>query len=406
MASYLSRISVIMKQMNRKDRLLFGAYTLISAGMLILAFAAGYIVRGRALPFAEDRYPLLIEAQDILDRAYLGDVPDITGLNYELVRGLVTAYNDPYTVFVEPVQAELNADDLSGSYGGIGSILRRTEAGDLALSPFPDSPAAEAGLQEGDLLLAVGDTSIAAEMTIEEIVALVRGPEGTRVTLTVQTGDDDPRDVRVERRAIDIPSVTWRVLDNAPTIGLITLIRFSDRSAEEVADALADFEAQGVEMLILDLRNNGGGLLDASIDVADLFLDGGVVLYEQRLNEPEETYSARPGGAAIEQPLVILVNGNSASASEILAGALRELGRATLIGQNTFGKNSVQLIFELTDGSSLHVTHARWFTPDRTDLAAGGLTPDIVLEFDAEAHQQGFDPELDRAVEYLQNTAE
>lgn len=391
--------------MNLREFGRYAAYTVFAMAMVSLTFAAGWVARGEFGTPSDERYPLLAEAQRHLDRSFLGEVPDETTRSYGLIRGLVDTYNDRYTFFVEPVQARLDSDDLAGTYGGIGSYLTRNEDGELALEPFEDSPAAEAGILIGDILLRVDDTEITPEMSLDEIVSIVRGPEGSTVRLQVRTGDNAPRELDVTRREIPLPSVSHRVLEQDDTIGLIRMTRFADTSADEVEAAIEDLRSQGVDKLVIDLRNNGGGLLTAATDTADLFLEEGVILYEEDVDTGEQTYRARSGGAATDLPIVILINELTASASEILAGALRENGRAVLIGQNSFGKTSVQLIHALSDGSSLHVTHARWYTPDRTNIEDGGLAPDIFLEFDADAHGQGLDPELERAVEYLQNTA-
>lgn len=387
--------------MTRKDWLQTIFYTLLSVVLFGATFGAGYYFRGTQYRTLSDRYPLLAEVQAILDDRYLGETLDDTALNRALVRGLLEAYEDPYTFYVEPVQAQLNSDNLAGVYGGIGSYLSRNAAGDLVLDPFPNSPAEQAGILTDDVLLEVDDTPITPELSIDDIVSIVRGPVGTVVTLLIRTGDDAPREVEVTRAQIDLPSVDWRLLEQDPTIGYIRLTRFSDRSAEEITTAIQDLRDDGATRLVLDLRNNGGGLLDSAVEVADVFLGAGVVMYEEILGQPEKTFRAENGEIGEDLPLVVLVNGNSASASEILAGALQDRDRAPLIGQTTFGKGSVQLIFPLSDGGSLHVTNARWFTPNRTNLSAGGLTPDIMIEFDADAHGQGFDPELTRAIEVL-----
>ena len=215
--------------------------------------------------------------------------------------------------------------------------------------------------------------------------------------LTIQHGEQPPVELTIQRQEFEIPSVTWRLLDGQPQIGLVAISRFSSRTADEVDRAFNELTAQGATSLILDLRDNPGGLLDASIQVADDFLDGGVVAFETRRNGGDRTFSAPGRGFAADVPLAVLVNHGTASAAEVVAGALADRQRAPLIGEATYGKGSVQLVFDLPDGSSVHVTSARWYTPLRTPLDGHGLTP----TYETAARDEANDPALDRAVEYL-----
>jgi carboxyl-terminal processing protease len=196
--------------------------------------------------------------------------------------------------------------------------------------------------------------------------------------------------------------VAYHILDNAPRIGYIAINRFTDRSSDEVQRAAKDLRQKGATQLILDLRDNGGGLLSAAVDVTSQFVKDGVVLYEQQKGQPERAFRAKPGGVAFDMLMVVLVNHGTASASEIVAGALRDDGRATLIGDTTYGKGSVQHIYELDDGSSLHVTAAEWFTPNRHQLTGHGLVPDIAISRSNDDIAAGRDPQLERAIDYLQ----
>jgi carboxyl-terminal processing protease len=256
----------------------------------------------------------------------------------------------------------------------------------------------------GDILLAVDGVEITADMTVTDIVDMVKGEKGSTVILTVlHPGESEPVDIEVERDDILIPSVTYRLLSEDENIGYIQLTRFSGESTNEIQAAVTDLTEQGADKLILDLRNNGGGLLDAAVNVSDHFLDEGPVLYQQTQGEDERTYESSDETLAPDVPMVVLVNGGTASASEILAGALRDRERAILVGQRTFGKGSVQLVFDLSDGSSVHVTSARWFTPARHQLDQQGLEPDIAVEITQEAIDNGRDEILNQAIEYLQN---
>jgi carboxyl-terminal processing protease len=306
-------------------------------------------------------------------------------------------FRTPYTVFLEPPSQELETQTLQGEFGGIGVNIRRVEAGEVILSPFPDYPAIQAGIQEGDILEAVDSQPITIEMTLDEISALVRGLVGTQVQITFRRGTEAAQTVTLTRVKVEIPSVTGHLLDQDRTLGLIAISRFSEKTPAETQAMIDQLQKQGAQGFVLDLRGNGGGLLTSGIDTASLFLDSGVIMYEQQQGQAEKTYSTSQPGAEASLSLAIIVNHGTASASEIVAGALRDRGRAPLIGQTTFGKGSVQLIFELSDHSSIHITNARWFTPQRTELDGLGLKPD----FEIEPGVNGADPELDKAIEYL-----
>ena len=380
------------------------------------AFAAGFLARelvdGRnnaTLAHAEpdEETALFQEAWALIEGNFLGTLPESRQVTYGAIRGSLATLNDPYTVFIEPAARDVERERLQGSFGGIGAYITRSEeTGEVTLEPIPGNPAEAAGILAGDVLLAVDGRAITAEMTVPEIVDLVKGEKGTTVTLTVRHPDAvEPVDIGVVRADILLPSVTYRLLEADPTIGYIALSRFSGESGNEVGAALQDLLAQGATRLVLDLRQNGGGLRDAAVDVADHFLDGGPVLYLESQEEGEIVYNATDETLAPDQPLVVLIDGGTASASEIVAGALSDRQRATLIGSKSFGKGSVQLVFDLSDGSSVHVTSARWLTPNHRTLDGNGLEPDIPVTTTQEDIDNGRDPVLDRAVQYLQEAA-
>ena len=245
---------------------------------------------------------------------------------------------------------------------------------------------------------------VTPEMSVDDVVNQIRGEVGTEVTLTVRRqGSDDPVVIVITRSIIETPSADWRVLDENPDIGYMRLSAFTERSPSEIETAITELTEQGASSFILDLRGNGGGLLDAAVAVASEFLSEGVVVREDRQNEGEREYSVRSGGNLLDAPLVLLVNGGTASASEIVAGALQDYDRATLIGEKTFGKGSVQLIYELSDNSRLHVTVAKWFTPNGNKIEGTGLTPDVEVLFTEDDHANQRDPQLERAIDFMQN---
>lgn len=369
------------------------------------AFLGGYVVRDMESASAQSGsdFPLLVEAVDYINEFYVKDRPDQTELEYALIRAYVAALGDPNTFFIEPAVAASESDSLAGRYGGIGVDIQINEDGLFVLYPFVDSPAAREGIRDGDVLLEINASSIALGITMDEIRQSLRGEivEGAGVTLLVRNLEDDADAERllfVPFEEILVPSVTWRPLFEAPEIGYISISRFTSRTPEEFVQGISELQAAGVTSLVLDLRGNPGGLLQESIQVAGQFFDGGVLSIEERVTG-ESTKDDEPGGIVLDLPVVVLVNGGTASASEIVAGALQARGRGIVIGQQTFGKGSIQSIFALSDSSSIHVTVALWYKPDGGELDGVGLTPDIPMIPD----ENGRDVELGEAIRYLQS---
>jgi carboxyl-terminal processing protease len=323
-------------------------------------------------------------AWEILDHDFFGTKPDAIARTHGAIRGMVESFNDPYTDFVEPQPRSLERDELAGHFGGIGANIELTTTGYL-LYPQPGMPAAEAGVLDGDLLLLVDDHEITPAMSLDDIAALVRGPVGSTVTLVVrrtpaQGGDAQQLTLLITRSEMQTPSVQWRILKDTAsgTVGYIVHTLFTERSAEEMRQALAELKAQGATRYILDMRGNRGGLVSTAVAIADMWLDEGIIFIEEKADGTETIHSAT-AGTLVDAPLVVIVDGGSASAAEIVAGALQDHGRATLVGEKTFGKGSVQLIHELPDNSSLHVTNAQWLTPNRRPISGNGLEPDVAI---------------------------
>ena len=397
------------------DRFRSGLTVFMLVILAVSAFVAGFLTRelvdGRdaaTLAHAEQdsEQALFQEAWALIEDNFSGPLPESRQVTYGAIRGSMATLNDPYTVFVEPADREVERERLQGSFGGIGAYITRSEeTGEVQLEPIPGNPAEAAGVLAGDVLLAVDGQPITADMTVPAIVDLVKGEKGTAVVLTLRhPGATETVDVSVVRADILLPSVVYRLVESDPTIGYVALSRFSAESGGEVGVALQDLLSQGATRFILDLRQNGGGLRDAAVDVADHFLNGGPVLYLDNQRDGEIAFNATDETLVPDQPLVVLVDGGTASAAEIVAGALSDRGRATLIGSKTFGKGSVQLVFDLSDGSSVHVTSARWLTPNHRQLDGNGLDPDIAVEITQEDVDNGRDPALERAVQFLQET--
>ena len=348
-------------------------------------------------------FGLFWEVWHIVQNKFYGDLPDDTQTTYGAIKGALAALNDPYTVFVEPQPRALERAELDGQFGGIGAYIVRDEQNNILLDPMVDSPAEKAGVQKNDMLVQVDETPVTPEMSDNDVVLLIRGKVGTTVKITVsRAGEPDPIALEIERAVIQNPSVDWRILDEDPTIGYIHIRIFSGNTAKELARALRELPAAGATRYILDLRGNGGGLLNAAVDVASAFLEKGVVLKENRRDADPKLYFVKPTAPKLlDAPLVLLVDGGTASASEIVAGALRDHGRAKLVGERTYGKGSVQLVFDLSDESSLHVTVARWFTPNDHSIDGTGLSPDVEILFTEDDRAAGRDVQLLKAIEVL-----
>ena len=386
---------------------IFKLLFVVALCMLVVmsSFAAGYGTRwyfNHDSPTAAEAadFGLFWEAWHILKRDFYGKVPEQHQMVYGAVRGVLSLLDDPHTVLVEPQPRQLEKDNLKGSFGGIGAYIRRNEAGQVAIKVMEDSPAKRAGLKDNDVLLKIDGKDVTAQMSEQDIVLLIRGPIGSVVKVTISRPDvSEPIEVPVTREKIETPTVAWKVLDN--NIGYISLNLFGERTSKELNGALNELKNKEVKGLVLDLRNNPGGLLDAAVDVAGQFIGPKVVLHERKKDGSEKTYTASTSAVGPDVPIAILANKNTASASEIVAGAMKDVMKVPIIGEKTFGKGSVQLVYDLSDGSSLHVTVAHWFTPDDRQINQQGLSPDQEVTITPEDQAQGKDPQLDKALEYL-----
>jgi len=391
-------------------RMLFRSLTLGMAGGLVigLAFIGGYLygetfieVEAEPLPLIDDAsFELLNEANGLLETYFLGEMPDEEARLDGAIHGLVGSFDDPNTFYVEPQRHEVEATNLHGSFGGIGAEIGRNETGEYVLvNVFRDGPGYEAGLRDGDVIVAVdGAEADTSAPTSDDLIAAIRGPVGEPVVLTIRRGEER-LDIEVVRGEISIPSVTWRLLAEDSRIGYVHISRFTASAPDQLDTALNELIDQGAAAFVLDLRGNGGGLVDASIDIAGEFLSGKLVASEERSIGGTATFNASPGGTALDEPLVVLVDGGTASASEIVAGALQDHERATIIGTQTFGKGSVQVIKEMSNDSSLHITWARWYTPNNNPIDKRGLEPDVIVE-----PAEGLDAPLATAVTLLGET--
>lgn len=353
---------------------------LISFSILLLmmgSFASGYFWRDYRQ--SQQRFPILEQAYRILKQNGLKEVPPGPAMEYGMIRGMLQAYQDPYTLFVEPVQHELESDALQGSFGGIGVNLVVDDDGYYVLFPFPEGPAKAAGIQDGDRLLSVGDLQIRQNSALDGVQSAIRGTVGEPVTLVVgRPPDYAPIVVKIVRASIPLHSVTWYVDPDEPLVGVVKINLIAASTADEIQQAFEDLQAQGAARFVLDLRDNPGGLLTAAVDVTRLFLREGVVMQQQYKGRGVETFQVEKPGPLVNVPVAILINHGSASAAEIIAGSLQAHQRAVLVGESSYGKDTVQLVFDLQDKSSLHVTAARWWIPDlKEPLGGKGLQPDF-----------------------------
>jgi carboxyl-terminal processing protease len=341
------------------------------------------------------------EAWLFLNEQFYGEIPPDNERVYGAIRGMVASFGDQHTGFIDPIRAAVFSEDISGSFEGIGATIRLDEFGRLMIAdPMPGSPALKAGLRPGDFIMEVDGQSLEG-LSLYEDVLLIRGPAGSTVVLTIfREGEIEPFDVSIERATIEIEIVESELLEN--NVGYVRLAQFSQDAAGITGDAIESLLDQGATAIIFDLRSNPGGLLSEAVDVSALFIEEGPVVIERLKNGEERLFDARRSRhAALDIPLVVLINGGSASASEIVAGAIQDYERGTVIGQQTFGKGSVQLPHTLSDGSELRVTVAEWLTPLGRQIHGEGITPDIEVEMTFEDVEQELDPQLDAAIEFL-----
>lgn len=376
--------------------------------MAATAFVAGYLVNDyvSAAGASENGYvsqsdfELFWEAWDWTRANYIGDLPQSKQVVYAAIRGAMSEINDPYTLFVEPIARDAERDRLRGNFGGVGVYLNRNESGEIELTPIKGNPAMVAGIRSGDILIAIDGMPITGNEAIETLNNQIRGEKGTKVTLLIRhAGSDDDVSLEIVRDYILLPSVAYRLVEEDPQIGYIQLSRFSGESSAELFEAIIALRQQGATKFILDLRGNPGGLVDAAVDVSNHFLHEGIIFYQITRDDGETEKLATADTIAPDEPLVVLIDGGTASSAEIVAGALQDRDRAILIGSTSFGKGSVQLVHDLADGSSIHVTAARWLTPNRQQIDRHGLQPDIGMTLTA---TDGADETLARAVSRLQ----
>ncbi|MCB0000039.1 MAG: S41 family peptidase, partial [Anaerolineales bacterium] len=344
-------------------------------------------------------FTLFYEAWRILIEEYDGQIPSNEELLFSAINGSIDTLDDQHTRFVNPETAQRIREN-QGPVEGIGAIVTENEDGQIEIvRPIDGQPADLVGVKAGDVLIAVNGESIEGQ-SLDEVVLVVRGPSGTQVTITVRRpGVDEPLDFTITRARFEVPVVESEMLPEQ--IAYVRLTTFLDQNAStQLKAALETLLAQNPVGIIFDLRDNGGGYLTEAINVGDLFLPEGTILMERNIRGLDETFGGDSGDIGETLPLVVLVNAGSASASEIVAGAIQDNERGIILGETTFGKGSVQQVHTLSNGAELRVTIARWFTPDNHSIDGAGITPDIVVETPADLGGDS-DTQLQRAIEYI-----
>ncbi|MCJ7521145.1 MAG: S41 family peptidase [Dehalococcoidia bacterium] len=384
--------------MVRKPVLLLLLIALVVA-LVVGSYGPSWFNPSRTQP----EFEVVEEAWQVIINDYVdSDEIDLERLSQGAIEGMIKALDDPYSAYFDAEQYELSQYSLQGSFGGVGiEVTVGEEGGLVVVAPIVGTPAQKAGIMPGDKILAI-DGEKTEGMHFIEAVLKIRGEQGTQVTLRVlHEGEDVPQDYVITREEIDAASVLAKMLPG--NIAHIEVGHFTSRTGSELTSALEDIIADDVSGIILDLRDNPGGVLKAAVAVASQFLEEGIAVYVIDGEGNEEEWRVEEGGLATKLPLVVLVNSNSASSSEVVAGALQDHMRGIVIGTQTLGKGAVNHFRELSDGSAVYITSARWYTPNRQQIEGQGITPDEIIEITEDDLARGYDPQLERAIEYIES---
>lgn len=349
----------------------------------------------------------LATLETIIEKYYYQDDVSKEDLEIGIYRGLLDAVGDPYTVYYTPEEIQDLYEQTEGIYYGIGAYVALDETTNRTkiLSPIPGTPAEEAGLRADDILYEV-DGVDTYDMDINNVVSLIKGEEGTTVSLTIyREGEPDFLYVDVERRKVEAPTVEFEMLEDG--MAYIQITEFDEVTVDQFAEALAEARASEMEGLIIDVRANPGGSLDAVVNICQMLLPEGMIVYTEDKYGSRSEYTC-DGKREFDLPLVLLIDGNSASASEILAGAIQDYEIGTLVGTTTFGKGIVQQVVNLRDGSAVKITVSSYYTPSGRNIHGTGIEPDVEVIFDGERYysEEAFDNQLDKAKEVLRDLIE
>lgn len=345
---------------------------------------------------------------DLQEKYVDGDTLDAKKILYGAIAGMVNSAGDPYTVFFEPSDSKKFQEEISGTFGGVGIEIGKREGVLTVIAPLKDTPAYRAGIKAGDKILKIDDEPT-DDISIEGAVNLIRGRKGSKVVLTIQ--NSTTREVELIRDTIKVPTIEWQLVEkDGKNIAYMQIFSFNQTVDSEFRKASEEILKSQAEGIVLDLRNNPGGLLDSSINLAGWFMEKNKVVVSEVFSDGSRNDFRSDGNGALKSyPLIVLINGGSASASEILAGALHDNNNTRLVGVKSFGKGSVQELEKYDDGSSLKVTIAKWLTPAGISISDTGIEPDIKVELDTkeieagniEIGTPGKDPQLDKALDLL-----
>lgn len=350
----------------------------------------------------EPSFSLLEEGVNVIKEKYVdsGKISE-KNLIYGAMKGIVESLDDPYSVFMPPEDAKTFQEDVNGKFEGIGAEIGMRDGTLSVISPLKNSPAERAGLKVGDKILYIDETET-EDLSIDKAVKIIRGPKGTKVVLTVKRdGSDENFKISIIRDTIKIPTITWELKDE--TVAYVSLYHFTETASDDFREVTNEILKSKAKRIVIDLRNNPGGFLEVAVDIAGWFLEDSLtVVTEDRGGKGEnKVYSTHGNSALKDYPLVVLVNKGSASAAEILAGALRDHRDVKLVGENTFGKGSVQELASLSDRSSIKVTVAKWLTPKGASIQDDGIKPEIEVLMTPEIFEKEGDVQLKKAIEIV-----
>lgn len=368
-------------------------------GALIMLCGTGVVSCGIRLSEDASSEEKLSVLKGLIDENYIGDV-DEEALEEGIYKGYIQGLEDPYSVYYNEEETKDLYETTEGEYSGIGAVLSQDlESGVITLVQiYEDSPAAKAGLKDNDILTKVGDIEVTG-MDLSEVVTYIKGEKGTDVDLSVLRGEDaEEITVTATRDTVEAQTVKYEMLEGQT--GYLSVSEFDSVTYAQYEEALNELTAQGMTGLIVDLRNNPGGNLNTVCEMLDLVLPKGTIVYTEDKDGKRETATS-DDEHQINVPMVVLVNGNSASASEIYAGAIQDYGIGKIVGTQTYGKGVVQQIFDLGDGTSVKLTIAEYFTPNGRNIDGEGITPDVEVEYEADENNPEADNQLEKALEVM-----